>query len=803
MWHQKWGQTADGINRVCYIMKPGLEKFSTKKPGAYVFGLVLFTVLVFLLLPQNMLWAASISDTDRDSMLSSLSAKLQAVQQINGSTISSSNKNSVIELLSQASADLSANPSDTTLEYAQVAITEADNILARAGLGQAVQQSTTPAAKQAALRDLNTSVGVEDNTPTAELTIINCSFPSFFSSLGFCTIWSIGQIVFKILSWIVILSATLFGYAVTFNLNIAQYLGQTGGVQLVWSTIRDLANILFIFFLLWLSVQTILGLDDAKKHLPSIIIAALLINFSMFFTRVIIDTSNIVALQFYSGIVQGADDDIGVNVLRATGLNGLYNPSSGELSQPDLLSQAGNKTNLLVVIVLGSIFLLITAFALLNAAFLFVARVLVLVILLATSPIAFVLSILPAKMKQLHSMWWGNLWDQVLVAPIFMLMLWITLKISSSLTSGASGSSFFSALNPGSTSGGSAMGVIFNFLLIIGFLIATVKVTKMLSGQAGSMITTAGGVALGAVAGGVGGWALRGSVGKLSHMAARSEKLKDWSESSGVKGFAGRMALSTAKFGQKSSFDARAVGDTRIGKVAGAVTGAAGVGVGFGKAGGEGGRKAAYDKAVKEKESSRKEEAEAIKTEKLDMLANPLGDAKITAENARRKTVNEQRAKDEVARLEKFAQRTSTGTILDKVKNVATLSATATKGSIKAAGGVAKDLKKKQDQEKNLKSRSDRIEGVKTALGAAGVPGMTKDSMDADVIAYFQSKVKSADDDLERKLTSTTPPASGEIEKAEKLVRLYKGKLNEFESDMKERDRLGEALGKKPDEKKP
>ncbi len=640
----------------------------------------------------------------------------------------------------------------------------------------------------------------------------SCGFVGFFGNFGLCSIWLVGKVLFTILAWVVMLSAMLLQFSIDFNMNIKQFLDNTSGVDLVWSTVRDLANILFIFFLLWTSIQTILGMGDGiKKALPHILLAALLINFSMFTTRVIIDASNIVSLQFYSSMTQN-DHSIDESLLRNMRLQGFFNKAdtadSAVSGDTSLLGQASTKTNLLIIVVLGSIFLIIAAFAFLNAAFLFIARVVVLTLLVATSPIAFIASILPQRLQKYHKMWWDNLWDQMLVAPVFLLMLWVILKISGSMSSAQMGAdgrpagAFLDALNPGNLGTADTTAPLFNFLILIGLLIAAVKVTKELSGSMGASITSMGGAALGMAAGGVGGFALRNSLGKLSHMAARSETLKNWSEAGGLGGVGGRALLGAAKFGQKTSFDARALGDTRLGGIAGAVTGATGVGVGFGKAGGEGGRKAAYEKAVKGKEVSRKEEAEAIKTEKLDMIANPLGDTKIDAENTRRKAENIKRAGSEEERLKRFAQRINTGTVLDKVQR-GRFSNTAVMGSVKAAGSVAKDLKKKQDQEKNLTSRSDRIEAVKVALGAAGISGMTKNSMDADVIAHYQSKVKSADDDLELKLTSATPPASGEIEKAEKLVRLYKGKLNEFENDIRERDRLAEALGKKPDEKKP
>jgi len=71
-----------------------------------------------------------------------------------------------------------------------------------------------------------------------------------------------------------------------------------------WVMVRDLLNLVFIFILLYAAISTILqyGNMDIKKILPSLIIAALLINFSMLITKMVIDASHIFAWEFYNQI---------------------------------------------------------------------------------------------------------------------------------------------------------------------------------------------------------------------------------------------------------------------------------------------------------------------------------------------------------------------------------------------------------------------------------------------------------------------------------------------------------------------
>src|SRR3989344_3721655 len=98
------------------------------------------------------------------------------------------------------------------------------------------------------------------------------------------------------------ISATLFEYMLAFSLNGTNYAQSV--VSIGWTVTRDLANMLFIFALVYISFSLILGVQEvnARKILTHIIIAALLINFSFFLSRVVVDAGNLLALQFYNAI---------------------------------------------------------------------------------------------------------------------------------------------------------------------------------------------------------------------------------------------------------------------------------------------------------------------------------------------------------------------------------------------------------------------------------------------------------------------------------------------------------------------
>ena len=78
-------------------------------------------------------------------------------------------------------------------------------------------------------------------------------------------------------------------------------LGLGTAITEMWSIIRDVFNLLFIFGLILAGFKIIIGVDDAgsKRNIGTIIIAALLINFSLYVSQVIVDFSNIATHQIY------------------------------------------------------------------------------------------------------------------------------------------------------------------------------------------------------------------------------------------------------------------------------------------------------------------------------------------------------------------------------------------------------------------------------------------------------------------------------------------------------------------------
>lgn len=554
------------------ISNGGLEKTFPKKPSVYVFGAVTISVLAVLVLFFGLIKIAD--------------AKTCPTGQAPG-------VEGACEPVSAAGATsdsylLQINDENTCLQSGgvwdenegcrpQVGMTKTEGAISGYALEGFVIPEEAPVQRD------------KDCKSLSDLLSTNL-FVCVAKGASWVILWVAAKFVF--------LAGVLFDFAIKISIyNVSQYFGSGGGVELVWGTIRDLGNIIFIFFLLWISIQTILGLDNAKKYLANIIITALLVNFSLFFTKVIIDTSNIIALQFYSGVVdpncasqsyfEKLDGCVSDKLVSATGLATVF--SEGKSSQPVEI----NFTNIILVGIFGTIFYLIVAFMLMQAAFMFIARTVALVLLAAISPLAFVLSIVP-KTKKYADDWWKAVIDQALVAPIFLLFLWLIIK----LTEGQGGALF----SPGNarevaTGGlaeaitrGGGMNVVFGFFFLIGLLYFALKITKEYSGKFGAVAVEYGTK----VVGGTTGWALRGTAGRLLNLAAQSEFMQRMGAQNtlGV----GRFLHKAAIAGAGASFDVRGAGGLPL--VGGALkqTGAA---EGLGQPGGKGGFRAAEKAAQK------------------------------------------------------------------------------------------------------------------------------------------------------------------------------------------------------------
>lgn len=428
------------------------------------------------------------------------------------------------------------------------------------------------------------------------------------------------------------ISGILLDYAVDLTVvHMGTLLNNMDSLRLAWQLFRDAVNMIFIFIVLFIAISIILQVErfGQRKLLVSIIIAALLINFSMFFTRVIVDTSNVLTYQFYkpvrqlSGIAAATGDDptkpsgvigFAAAFMDLMHLQTLYK----ELSDPGkILQPLEMDFRIITYQLLGSVFFVITAFVFTTAALFFVLRFVTIVLLLVSSPLAFIGMILP-KGENISTRWWGYLWDtfwsvyyMILISISYLILSDGTFIQHTRLGKNQSFIAAFSNKEPGS------MLIVLNFTIVIGFLIAALVIAKSSSANISRGFTNFATRTAGRLTSGTLGWAGRQTFGRLGRRMADSSTLNKMASSRNLPlRLLGSGLVRTGDTFQKGSFDARA--------------GISSTGVDLGKAK-KGGRKKAEDARTKRKQGYMDKAKTAVSAETRRLISKSekeLADAK-------------------------------------------------------------------------------------------------------------------------------------------------------------------------------
>jgi len=414
---------------------------------------------------------------------------------------------------------------------------------------------------------VNTLSWWDNLTCGEESNWISCGFRNFFATIV--------QIVLSIVSLITMIGGVMLNGAIYHTVvNISKNYDNLPAINTTWRVVRDVANMTFIFVLLYAAIRTMLGLaKDTQRLIVNMVIVAVLINFSLFFTKIVIDLSNLMSLTFYDAMVPGAAEEGFSAVFNGQGLADAF---MDKLNLQSLYDAGGSNVTfkgLITTSVMGSIMLLIAAFVFFAAAIMFIIRYVVLIMVLILSPLAFIAMILP-EAKGLQKQWTDALIGQAMFAPVYMMMTWITLKVLAGITDTKVFSidltkAAFSAetSNPAITAAANssnALGifpVFINFALVIIFLITSLIVAKSFAdktpGGIGKLTSWASGVA-GTATFGLGAWAGRKTMGAYGNSAAGNAELqRSAREDKGAKGAWSRLKLYGAQTARSGTFDVR------------------------------------------------------------------------------------------------------------------------------------------------------------------------------------------------------------------------------------------------------
>ncbi len=192
------------------------------------------------------------------------------------------------------------------------------------------------------------------------------------------------------------------------------------GLKEVWSTFRDISNVIFVilFLVVIISQLTGFGIDNygIKKVLPRIIVVAILINLSYIICQVAVDVSNIVGASMKGFLISIADriplPDQDPEISISFVVSGIREMAVAPL----LIPLSGIMVS--TAIIVGLIICLIAAISGAWMALLYsIARTIGVVLCVALSPLAFASFILP-NTEKLFKRWLDLMKNLLLIYPI-------------------------------------------------------------------------------------------------------------------------------------------------------------------------------------------------------------------------------------------------------------------------------------------------------------------------------------------------------------------------------------------------
>jgi hypothetical protein len=362
--------------------------------------------------------------------------------------------------------------------------------------------------------------------------------------------------IWEVSAWIATGAGKFLDFFIFYSIDDNSY--RNGFIEGGWGIVRDICNVFFILALLYVAIKTILGLNvsDNKKLIAYIVIIALLINFSLFATKVVIDMSNVLAKIFYAGIEskdtdkkpaieKGGEKSISVGLVRK------YNPQT--IISKDIYNAPKGIGMFIFTTIMLIAMTLYTAWVFFQVAIVFLGRVVGLWLSMIFSPIAFASHTVPFKIPGFgHQEWWPDLFKMAFLAPIFVFFLYMIVKFLNV------GLDIAYKTGEGLEPLQHIMAAVIPMCVIFILLMKAKDIAVKMSGEIGAGVMSAfkmaggvaGGMALGAAA--FGGKQI---FGRLGHAIANNSSVKSWAASSKI----GSAFQKGAMKMESGSFDLRQV----------------------------------------------------------------------------------------------------------------------------------------------------------------------------------------------------------------------------------------------------
>lgn len=272
-------------------------------------------------------------------------------------------------------------------------------------------------------------------------------------NFGFCSAY--------LLSWVVSGITTVLQYVMSL---LSQFLrGEANGTILmpaavfgVWRILLNFVNMFFILFLIIIAFNTIFSTGESyQKAIPNLIIIALLINFSFTIAQNLVGTADGLSNIFIKVI---NPDKLGDTFMNASGiaklststgqsfvtkdgtapigfetgvallkLHPLFGPLINAAATEPAATESARITNILIAEIFFIVFGGIAIFSFTVGLIFVICRLVIIWLLLALAPIAWIGYILPGMKKATWSRWWHNLIGWSLIIPVYLFFLMFAL----------------------------------------------------------------------------------------------------------------------------------------------------------------------------------------------------------------------------------------------------------------------------------------------------------------------------------------------------------------------------------------
>lgn len=193
-----------------------------------------------------------------------------------------------------------------------------------------------------------------------------------------------------------------------------------------WTVVRDFANMFIVLGFVVIGISTILRIREyeAQKLLPTLIIVALLINFSLLICGIIIDGTNITMNYFLSGPINVGAGGVTNPITKAVTSDSIYKNIDRYLNPASI-----NWKAFAAIVASASLYAGIAAMLFIIYAMLFLFRYVALMCLVILSPLAFVCYVFPAT-KPIWNKWWSQFTQWAIMGIPATFFIWLSSQMA-------------------------------------------------------------------------------------------------------------------------------------------------------------------------------------------------------------------------------------------------------------------------------------------------------------------------------------------------------------------------------------